>query len=1088
MHSHQQSEGAREFPLSFAQQRLWFIDKLEPGNVAYNLPFGLWLRGKINPAALQYSLNQLVKRHGVLRTSFPSPNGEPIQKVADPADVNLAIERFDLRTVACDPRQAEAIRLMQEEAERPFNLEQAPLLRMKLVQLEEERHLLLGNMHHIISDGWSIGLLLREISQQYAGYMRGEEIILPELKVQYAEFATWQREWLRRLPPQQMEYWRRQLKGVAVLPLPTDKPRASVRSQKGATIQFKFSDHLTTKLRQFCRQEKATLFMALLAAFQVLLSRYAGEQEVAVGTAIANRTRKEFRDVVGLFANTLVLRTNVAGNPGFREVLARVREVAFGAYKNQDVPFDQLVSEIEFERDLSRTPLFQVMMLLQNVDHAKTLDLPGLHLEEFTPVVPAAKFDLTLEFIESPDAIRGDLSFASELFEPQTARRMVDQLQSLLEQVAANPERRISEILLLADFERQQFLVDWNATEVEYPQVFVHENFERQVTQAPNSVAVEHDGQRLTYAELNRRANQLARYLKKLGIGPETLVGISLERGFDMVVGLMAILKAGGAYVPLDPSYPRERLRYMVDDSRPAVLLTQESLENQWEFYQGRIVKADKDWSSIQNEDDENLKIAGCLSNLCYVIYTSGSTGTPKGVQISHKALSNFLFSMRKKPGISKEDVLLAETPLSFDIAGLEIYLPLVTGACLRILGRAAGANGVRLSNELENGVTMVQATPASWQIALEAGWKGTEGLKVLCGGEALSLDLAKKLVSRSSVVWNMYGPTETTIWSLIEELKEVGDGIALGRPIANTSVYVLDDYLEPVPAGVRGELYIGGDGLARGYRGRPELTAARFIPNPFTNRQGDRLYRTGDIVRWRNDGTLEFLGRADHQVKVSGHRIELGEIENALAQCDGLLQSVVIAYQESSGEKRLIAYLAANHKEDISIDGIRASLKSKLPAYMIPSEFVVMDSLPLSPNGKLNRRALPQPGAFRQRTANQFADPTTRLEKKITTIWQEVLHRDRVSVDDNFFDIGGDSLRSVRVHNQLTQSLNLQIDLVELFKFPTIRSLARHLESDSKQTQDSTRSATGILNAGKERLKRQLVYRESLRHKVKIS
>jgi amino acid adenylation domain-containing protein len=1088
VHPHQQSEGVREFPLSFAQQRLWFIDKLEPGNVAYNLPFGLWLRGKIDPAALQHSLNQLVQRHAVLRTSFPSRNGEPIQKVANPTDVNLAVEQFDLRTVASHQREAEAMRLMHEEAEQPFNLEQSPLLRMKLVQLEEERHLLLGNMHHIISDGWSIGLLLREISRQYAAYVRNEEVVLPELKIQYAEFATWQREWLRRLPQEQLEYWKKQLSGVATLPLPTDKPRSSVRSHKGASIQFKFSDHLTAQARQLCRQEKVTLFMTLLAAFQVLLSRYAGEYDIAIGTAIANRSRKEFRDVVGLFANTLVMRTDLSGNPTFPEVLKRVQQVAFGAYKNQDVPFDQLVSEIEFERDLSRTPLFQVMMLLQNVDHAKTFDLPGLHLEEFTPVSPAAKFDLTLEFIESPNAMRGDLSFASELFEPQTARRLVDQLQSLLDQVTVNPDCRISEISLLTDFERQQLLLDWNATEVEYPQVFVHEDFERQAAQTPHCVAVEHDGQYLTYAELNRRANQLAHYLKKLGVGPETLVGICMERSFDMVVGLMAILKAGGAYVPLDPSYPRERLRYMVEDSRPAALLTQESLEDQWSFYQGRIVKTDKDWNFIQKESEEKPKVTSSLDNLCYVIYTSGSTGTPKGVQITHRALTNFLSSMRNKPGITREDVLLAETPLSFDIAGLEIYLPLVVGARLRILGRAAGANGVRLSNELGIGITIVQATPASWQIALEAGWKGTTGLKVLCGGEALSLDLAKKLVSRSNFVWNMYGPTETTIWSLIEELKELGDGIALGKPIANTSVYVLDNYLEPVPVGVRGELYIGGDGLARGYRGRPELTADRFIPNMFASQRGDRLYRTGDVVRWRNDGTLEFLGRADYQVKVSGHRIELGEIENALAECDGLMQSVVIVHEEDTGEKRLVAYFVPNHKEDVSMDRIRASLKTKLPAYMVPSEFMVIDSLPLSPNGKLNRRALPQPGAFRQRTANQFSNPTTKLEKKIAHIWQEVLRCDQVSVDDNFFDIGGDSLRSVRVHNQLTQSLNLQIDLVELFQFPTIRSLARHLEPDPKQTQDSAQLATGMLNAGKERLKRQLAYRALLRHKVKIS
>jgi len=1061
-------------PLSFAQQRLWFIETLEPGNVAYNLPFGLWFTGHMDIKALEYSLNQVVCRHEALRTRFSVCNGEPVQTIQNSAPVSVKV--VDLRHTPQADREQKIELLLHDEAERPFNLEEGPLLRMQLI-LAGEAYVLLGNMHHIISDGWSIGIMLREISQCYVDALQGVVTAQPALPIQYADFAVWQHEWLRSgMFDRQLEYWKKQLAAVPVLDFPTDHVRPAVRSHKGGRAVFRFPDTLRAQVRALCRKEKTTLFMALMAVFQVLLSKYTGESDVPVGTAIANRSRKEVRGLIGLLANTLIMRTDLSGNPTFREVLQRVQSTALDAYRNQDVPFDKLVQELQPPRDLSRTPLFQAMLLLQSVE--QTMNMPGLHLEKFTPISPGAKCDLTLQILESADEIRGELSYSSELFEAQKAERIIRHFQHLLELAGKNPDCRIEEFSLLTETEREELLYHRNQTRSDYPQQTVVEIFERQVALTPGAIAVEHDGQKISYSNLNREANRLAHYLKKLGAGPETLVGICLERGLDMVVGLLAILKAGAAYVPLDPGYPQERLRYMVEDSTPAVLLTHEGLDHPWHFYRGRLVRIDKERAQVDREEENNLKRPCSLDNLCYVIYTSGSTGRPKGVQIPHRALSNFLYAMQRRPGIGPEDVLLAETPLSFDIAGLEIYLPLSVGARLRILSRKAGQFGEQFARELANGITIVQATPASWQIALEIGYTGDRRLKMLCGGEALSVDLAKKLISRSGSLWNMYGPTETTIWSLVEELKSA-DAISLGKPILNTSVYVLDRHLQLVPEGVPGELYIGGHGLARGYLGRPELTADRFIPDPFSQEIGARMYRTGDLVRWRNDATLEFLGRTDHQVKVLGHRIELGEIEAVIAECDGVAHSAVIAHEDSAGEKHLVAYIvpARDGAEQISAERLRASLKQKLPAYMAPSGFVFLDALPLSPAGKINRRALPKPATFTRSSENDFSDASTNLQKKIAALWCEVLHVDKVGIDDNFFDIGGDSLRSVRLHNRLTQSLNLKIELVELFKFPTVRALADYLEQDQDNLVPALHLQPALV-AGKQRLKRQLALR----------
>lgn len=1067
-------------PLSFAQQRLWFIDKLEPGNVAYNLPFGLWFKGVINIPVLEYSLNEVIRRHEVLRTSFSARNGVPVQQIHDQAHVPVKL--VDLRDAPEIDRDQKVECLVREEAERPFNLAEGPLLRMQLVWLAEEQYMLLGNIHHIISDGWSINIMLREISELYGSYLQGAAAMLPALPIQYADFAVEQQAWFEKgLFNEQLDYWKKQLAGVPLLDLPTDRMRPAVRSHRGGAVRFRFSDHLAARVTMFCRQERATLFMTLLAVFQVLLSRYTGESDIPVGTAIANRNAKDIRGLIGLFANTLVLRTDLDGSPTFREVLQRVQGTALEAYRNQDIPFDKLVQEIQPQRDLSWTPLFQVLMLLQSVEQEKVIDMPGLELQKYAPVSPAAKFDLTLQILHSTAETAGELSYSSELFDAQTAQRIVTHFELLLHQAVQNPACKISDLSLVTEAEQQELLRNRNQTKSPYPSQSVAEMFEQQAARMPDSPALEHDARQITYGELNRQANSLAHFLQNLGAGPETLIGVCLERGLDMVVALLGILKAGAAYVPLDPGYPRERLQYMVEDSRPAVVLTQEGLNDPWDFCRGRLVRMDRDWDLIARESQDNPERKSGLDNLAYVIYTSGSTGRPKGVEVSARALSNFICAMQEKPGIDSRDVMLAATPLSFDIAGLEIYLPLSVGARIRILSRSAGTNGVRLAKELTNGITMVQATPASWQIALETGWEGNHQLKVLCGGEALSVDLAKKLLSRSGSLWNMYGPTETTVWSLVEEIGGCGgDAISIGRPIANTAVYVLDSGMQPVPTGVRGELYLGGDGLARGYRGRPDLTAERFLPDPFGAAGGSRLYRTGDVVRWRNDATIEFLGRSDHQVKVLGHRIELGEIEAAITEAGDIARAAVIAHEDSPGAKRLVAYIVPvlNRTSEVSVDRLRTLLRQKLPGYMVPSEFIIVTELPLSPAGKVNRRALPKPSSFKRPVGNPASNATTSLQKRIAAIWSEVLYADNVGVDDNFFDLGGDSLRTVRVHNRLLETLQLNIELVDLFKFPTVRSLAEHLESNRDIAVPAIESRTAAMNAGRQRLRQQLAHR----------
>jgi amino acid adenylation domain-containing protein len=908
----------KTFPMSFAQQRLWFLDQLEPGSASYNISRAARLKGRLNPAALQGALNAIIDRHESLRTNLVSVEGEPVQVVSASSEIELAV--VDLGFLPQSERLHEAEVMASAAASRGFDLAQDHLLRASLLRLDDQDHVLMLTMHHIVSDGWSMGVLFREVGVLYEAFCDSRPSPLPELPIQYGDFARWQHEWLQGpVLEAQVGYWKDQLADAPTLvELPTDRPRPAMQTFNGAYLTSSLSKELSRSLNELSRREDVTLFMTLLAAFQTLLFRYTNQEDIVVGTPIANRTRTETEGLIGFFVNTLVMRTDLSGNPDFRELVRRVRDTSLEAYDHQDLPFEKVVEELQPERSLSYAPLFQVLFALQN---APTSDfkLPGLEFESFAFERKTSKFDLSLYASEDAGRVTFSFEYNTDLFDPTTIERMAGHLETLLSEIVADPDQSIADLPLLTVRERQQILTEWNDTNIDYPPQCVHRLFEEQVERTPAAVALVFEDRQLTYSELNRKANQLARHLQRLGAGPESLVGVFLDRSPELVIALLGILKAGAAYLPLDTIYPRERLSLMLGDAQPPVLLTQQRLVEELPQSEAAIIAVDRDWDLIAKESDENLPGLATTENLAYVIYTSGSTGKPKGVQITHRALVNFLSSMQRQPGVSMDDVVLSVTTLSFDIAGLEIYLPLIVGARVVLASREVATDGRRLAEALSvSRATTMQATPATWRLLIEAGWTGNERLNIFCGGEALSPELAHQLLGRGAAVWNLYGPTETTIWSTLAQVQSKGRTVHIGRPIANTQTFILDRHLRMVPALVAGELYIGGDGLARGYLHQPGLTAERFVPDPFSSRPGARLYKTGDLARYLADGNIEVIGRTDHQVKVRGYRIELGEIEATLSAHPLVGQSVVMAAEVAPGEQRLVAYFVAESREKL--------------------------------------------------------------------------------------------------------------------------------------------------------------------------
>ncbi len=1043
----------RALPLSFAQARLWFLEQLRPGSPVYNMPVALRLSGELSVAVLRGAMSEVMRRHESLRTTFVAVDGQPFQRVLPIAAMPLG--SIDLGGLAPRSRQAELSRLVGENAERPFDLAHGPLLRGGLVRLGLSEHALLLSLHHIVSDGWSTGILVREVVALYTALASGVPAPLPELSIQYPDFAVWQRKWLSgKALERQLGYWRERLSGLpALLELPTDRPRPAVRSDRGARLVFSLPGETLQGLKALGRRAGVTDFMALLGLFQALLARLTGQEQLAVGTVIANRGRSELEPLIGFFANTLVMRGDLSGRPSLREVLRRSRESALEAYAHQDLPFETLVEALQPVRAMSYTPLFQVMLALQNTPQ-REFALPGLEAAEIEEShrTGTARFDLTLDLEETPRSLAGSLEYATDLFDPSTVARWARSFASLLAAAIAAPSslaQAVLELPLLDASERQQLVVEWNDTDgVGGTAVRIQELFERQAARRPAAPAVSGQGMTLAYGELEARANRLAHHLRSLGVGPETRVGLCVERSPEMVVALLGILKTGGAYVPLDPHHPAERLALVLGDSAPAVLVTEERwLQRLGVSGSLRVVCLDRDREQIAAAPASRLPLPsdGGAESLAYVIYTSGSTGRPKGVCLPHGALVNFLTSMAERLELGAGDVLPALTTLTFDIAGLEIYLPLAFGGRVEVIGSEEAGDGRQLAARVAtSGVTAMQATPATWRLLVDSGWEGLPGLKALCGGEALPRGLASELLDRGVELWNLYGPTETAVWSAAGSVEDGEGALGLGRPIARTHLHVVDRALELVPAGVAGELLIGGAGVARGYWGRPDLTAERFLPDPWSG-AGTRLYRTGDLVRHRPDGELEFLGRIDHQIKLRGFRIELGEIESVLVGHPEVREAVVLLRADLAGGGGLVAYVVSEGGET---EALRGWLAERLPGYMVPAAFVALESLPLTPNGKVDRKALAALplATHSEGEAARVEAPRTPAEELVAGIFAEVLGLERVGAEASFFELGGHSLLATQVASRVRSVFGVELPVRAVFEAPTVAALAARI------------------------------------------
>ncbi|MEP0859278.1 amino acid adenylation domain-containing protein [Trichocoleus sp. DQ-U1] len=1069
-----------EYPLSFSQARLWFVNQLQPGTLAYNIPIAVRLTGRLDVPVLVRSIHEIIRRHEILRTSFAVVEGEPVQAISGESCVTLNLPEVDLRQLPDAERQAQAQQFAIAEAQMPFDLAQPPLFRAKLLHLTAEESMLLLTLHHIVADGWSVKVFVRELTALYEAFSTGKPSPLAELPIQYVDYVDWQQRWFsgERLETH-LNYWKQQLGGeLPVLELPTDRARSPIQTFRGAQQTLVLPKALTEAIKMLGQQESVTLFMTLLAAFQTLLYRYSGQEDILVGSPIANRDRAELESLIGCFVNTLVLRTDLARNPSFKELLVRVRKVAIDAYVHQDLPFEKLV-ELQSSRDLSYNPIFQVMFVLQNPS-LSTVSLPELTLKTSEVESGTAKFDLFLSMIDTEQGLSGTLEYNTDLFNADTITRMLGHFQTLLEGIVADPEQCLSDLPLLTAFERHTLLVEWNDTQVDYPQKCIHQLFEQQVEKTPDAIALIFDNvetgfsESLTYRELNNRANQLAHQLQQMGVQPDVLVGICMERSLEMVVALLGILKAGGAYVPLDPTYPKERLAFMLADAQVSLLLTQQYLVNQLPQHQA-IICLDPEWETITQEGTENPISSATPENLAYVIYTSGSTGKPKGAMNTHRGLNNRLLWMQDTYKLTTTDRVLQKTPFGFDVSVWEFFLPLLTGASL-VLAKPGGHqdSGYLVQLIAKQKITTLHFVPSMLQVFLEEleVVKCNSLKRVFCSGEALPFDLQKRFFIRLGAVelHNLYGPTEAAIDVTFWDCQRNSQRriVPIGRPIANTQIYLLDSHLQPVPIGVPGELHIGGFGLARGYLNRPELTQEKFIQNPLKDLtpqppslqgQGEncsppllgeglgesRLYKTGDLARYLPDGNIEFLGRIDHQVKIRGFRIELGEIEAVLLQHPQVRETVVLAREDMPNDRRLVAYVVPNHDAELSINELRDRLKQSLPEYMVPSAFVFLDTLPLTPNGKVNRRALPAPENQRLELA-VYQPPQSEIEKTIATVWQTILNLEKVGIHDNFFDLGGHSLLMLQVNHKLRTVFNQEISVVTLFQNPTIYSLAQYL------------------------------------------
>ena len=1068
-----------ELLLSYAQTRLWFLDQLEPNSPFYNIPVALRLQGHLNQVALTQSLAEIIQRHEALRTNFVTVNGQPTQVIN--TLTNWTVSVINLQHLSPEEQKNAAKKLVKEQALQPFDLANEALVRATLIVLNNNEYWLSLCLHHVISDGWSMGVFIEELTALYNAVNQGQVSPLKPLPIQYTDFAIWQRKWFRgEVLENQLNYWKKQLaEAPTFLPLPTDKPRPARQSFTGAHQEFQLSLELTQKLTELSQQQGVTMFMTLLAAYGTLLYRYTGQSDILIGTPIANRNRREIESLIGFFVNTLVMRTDCSENPSFQELLMRVREMSLSAYTHQDLPFEMLVEALQPERNLSHTPLFQVMFALENTPLSE-VKMSGLTIDSLPLEWGTAKFDLTLSMQNTETGLMGVWEYNTDLFNSETVERMNGHFLTLLEGIIANPNERVSQLPLLTKVEQQQLLIDGHNTQVDYPaDKCIHQLFEEQVERTPNDVAVVFEEQQLTYNELNRRANQLAHYLQSLGVKPDELVGICVERSLEMIVGLLGILKAGGAYVPLDPEYPIERLSFMLEDSQVKVLVTQAKLVESIPEHQAQLICLDTEWEKIAQNIPSNPESGVKPDNLTYIIYTSGSTGKPKGVLVNHANVVRLFAATDSWYHFNSNDVWTLFHSYAFDFSVWEMWGALLYGGRLVVvpylITRSPEAFYQLLCQEK---VTILNQTPTAFRqlIQAEESLKGSFPLSrgdrssttdndlslrlVIFGGEALEINSLQPWFNRHGdqcpQLVNMYGITETTVHVTYRPLSMTDlDSTAsvIGCPIPDLQVYLLDQYLQLVPVGVPGEMYVGGAGVTKGYLNRPELTTERFIPSPFEN--SNKLYKTGDLARYLPKGELEYLGRIDNQVKIRGFRIELGEIEALLASHPQIWETVVIVRDDTTGDKRLVAYIVPQSEKTITINEIRQFLKAKLPSYMVPNAFVILDALPLTANGKIDRRALP-PSESSSEPSEKYVAPRNPIEDILVNVWSEILKVEKVGINDNFFELGGHSLLATKLVAQIRDRLKIELPLRQLFNTATLAELAQGIEQLKQQTPDS--------------------------------
>ncbi|MGC4395766.1 amino acid adenylation domain-containing protein, partial [Hydrogenophaga sp. T2] len=1039
-------------PVSYSQRRMWLVQQMTPETTAYNMPFAVRLQGELDPALMERTLDAVSRRHEAFRTRFELIDGEPMQIVGDHVPVSL--QQIDFSHLPLDEAEAAARAALTALAQRPFDLSTAALHHVHLLRLGARDHVLIWVMHHVIGDAWSAGVLMRDLNEVFTALQAEREAAPRPTRIDYADYAVWQRQTLQaQALDGQMAYWRQRLSGLEPLSLPTDRQRRGAANGRGGGVVRDMRPGLLGTLQRFSAAHGVTPYMTLMACFAMLLGRVSGHEDVAVGTPIANRRRFEAEHLVGTFVNTLVMRTDLSGNPSFEALLARVRDAALDAYAHQDASFERLVEELSPGRDATASPLVQVMFNVINTP----MDMPtfgNLKPKIFEFDRGAAQFDLSVT-VDTQLYGKVHLEFAEDLFDRASAERLSDAYMALLDQVLQAPQQPIGSYSVLSARDADQ-LARWNDTAADYPrELNLDQWLQRQAEATPDAIALVQPGAgELTQQELHGRANALARLLRERGIGRGDLVGLCTERGLEMVVSQLAVLKSGAAYVPLDPTYPADRLAYMAEDAKLALLVTESALVDvlDWPRDQTLLLDIDlltafTDESPLAPDPERDAR----PQDPAYVIYTSGSTGKPKGVVVHQQAVVNFLASMAKQPGLTADDCLLAVTTLSFDIAVLELLLPLSVGARAVLASRDDAVDGLALKQLCEEyGITVMQATPSTWRMLIEAGWQGHAGFKALIGGEGLPGDLAALLLARCGELWNMYGPTETTVWSTCWRVTGT-EGISIGTPIANTTVQILDARLQPCPIGVPGEICIGGEGVTLGYLQRAELTAERFVPDPL--RPGQRLYRTGDRGRWRADGLLEHQGRMDFQVKVRGYRIELGEIETALTAHPAITRAVVIVREDRPGDQRLVAYLVSEG-EMPAVQALRDHLRGSLPDYMVPQHFVGLDAIPLLPNGKINRHALPAPAAEAhsggERDEAGFIAPSTPTELELAAIWARLLGVERVGSADNFFNLGGHSLLAMRAVAEINSRLNTRITVRQMI-FDNLGQIARAIGMEDR-------------------------------------